>query len=52
MSHGRFNHNGELNNPTQGKKPKVEIGLLVYLVMDEYPAIRWRLGRAFSIYEG
>jgi hypothetical protein len=51
MTYVRFNLNNELKKAARGKKTKVDMGLLLYLATDGYPAIQAGIMRAFSITE-
>jgi hypothetical protein len=41
----------ELEKAAKGKKTKVDLELLLYLVLNDYPAIQRNLGKAFGIRE-
>jgi hypothetical protein len=46
-----FSIDRELKKAAQGKKTKVDVGLLLYMATKHYPKAQARIARAFSISE-
>jgi hypothetical protein len=51
MKYVRFNVNDELEKVANGKKTKVDVGLLLYIATDKYPVAQRRIAKTFSIIE-
>ena len=46
-----YDVDAELKKAAQGKKTKVDVGLLLYNALEGYPGIQAGVGRAFEITE-
>lgn len=51
MAFCKFNLNEELKKATKGRPTKMPVGLVLYLAMDNYPAIQKRIADSFGIIE-
>lgn len=49
MNYCKFSLDKELKKAAMGKKTKLDVGLLLYLALDHYPAIQKRIAKAFDI---
>ena len=49
MLYVKFDVVTELKKAAQGKKTKVDVGTLLHMALEGYPAIQRRIARAFGI---